>query len=91
MKALLSGAALMFTSVYLKWLHLELYKEFGKQRGFESYEDFKRGIKDNLSFEKMFDNIAMMERLKKKEEKQNEDRDKKEDKSLENEQQDEII
>jgi hypothetical protein len=33
-KALLSGVALMFTSVYLKWLHQDLYEEFGKQRGF---------------------------------------------------------
>jgi hypothetical protein len=74
----------MFTSVYLKWLHNDLYKEFGKQRGFESNKDFQKAIKDILSFEKMFDNIARMERLKKKEEEQNEERDKKEDKSHEN-------
>jgi hypothetical protein len=63
-KALLTGVALMFTSVYLKWLHQDLYEEFGKQRGFESNEQFQRAIKENLSFQKMLDNHVILERLR---------------------------
>jgi hypothetical protein len=71
----------MFTSVYLKWLHQDLYEEFGRQRGFESSEEFQRAVKANLSFQKMFDNQAILERLCKMVEEQKGDREKEEEKA----------
>jgi hypothetical protein len=35
-KAILSGLALLFTTVYLSWLEDELFDKFGKKKGCDS-------------------------------------------------------
>jgi hypothetical protein len=54
-KALLSSLALVFTSVYLKWMENELYKKYGEKKGYNTFEEFKKDVHERLSFEKLFD------------------------------------